>query len=71
MEWQIQGYGVGMGNSFYKYSELIDYQRFIILHRKVRNENTGKRKITNIMAVNFLLSGIDGLFQRVLKLQFR
>ena len=25
MEWQIQGYGVGMGNSFYKYSELIDY----------------------------------------------
>ena len=47
MEWQIQGYGVGMGNSFYKYSELIDYQRFIILHRKVRNENTGKRKITN------------------------
>ena len=40
MEWQIQGYGVGMGNSFYKYSELIDYQRFIILHRKVRNENT-------------------------------
>ena len=32
-----QGYGVGMGNSFYKYSELIDYQRFNILHRQVKS----------------------------------
>ena len=35
MEWQIQGYGVGMGNSFYKSSELIYYQRFNIQHREV------------------------------------